>query len=131
TQWYVCVDPPIRVRVENFDDCFLTIKIGSELGKDYHLEGGIPKLALPGLTAARKENKIRKTRYHVHNFDLDVFYDRLEGLVLLEYEKKSEEDFPKIPLGFLVGEVTGDPRFRNHNLAKLDSIPKEWKCKIV
>lgn len=131
TQWYICLDPPIRVRVENFDDCYLTIKIGDEPGKDYELEVSIPKLALPMLATARKHNEIRKTRHPVSNLNLDVFLPSLAGLVLMEFEKKLEGDIPKIPLDFSVVEVTGDPRFRNHNLAKLDSVPEDWKCVIV
>ena len=131
TQWYICFDPPIRVREEGFHDCYLTIKIVDESGKDFHLEGNIPKLALTGLAAIRKGNKIRKIRYHISILDLDVFSAELEGLVLMEFEKKSGDGIPKIPLNFSVEEVTGDPRFRNHNLANLDSIPEEWKCKII
>ncbi len=129
TQWYICFDPPVRVRTEDFHSCYLTIKIGEE--PDYELEGWIPENALSVLATARKGNKIRKTRYHISNFDLDVFLAGLGGLVLMEFEKKSEGDVPKIPLDILVEEVTGDSRFRNHNLAKLDSIPKEWRCEIV
>ena len=131
TQWYICLDPPTRVRVENFEDCYLTIKIEKEAGKDSELEGGIPKNALPALAAVRKGNKIRKTRYFIGNLELDVFLAQLDGLVLLEFERKSREDILVMPLGFIVEEVTGDERFRSHNFAKLDSIPEKWKCKIV
>ena len=131
TQWYICFDPPIRVRTEGFHDCYLTIKIADESGKDFHLEGNIPKFALPGLATILKGNTIRKIRYHISNLDLDIFYAELTGLVIIEFEKKSGNDIPKIPLNFSVEEVTGDPRFRNHNLTKLNSIPKEWECKII
>lgn len=131
TQWYICTDPPVRFRVENFKDCYLTIKIKKDVGENYELEGPIPKRAVSVLALARKHNKIYKTRYPIGILELDVFLSKLNGLVLLEFERKSKEDIFKIPLGFVVREVTGDERFENHNLAKLESIPNEWRCEIV
>lgn len=133
-QWYICLDPPIRVRAVKIDDninYYLTIKIEKEPGKDYELEVVISKSNISILAGARKYNAIAKTRYHIGNFDLDVFYNQLGGLVLIEFEKKSENDVPKISLDFSVVEVTGDERFRSHNLIKLDSVPEEWKREIV
>lgn len=131
TQWYICFKPPVRVRVENFDDCYLTIKTRKKRGEDYELEGEIPKFASENLAAFRKGNKVRKTRYALGVLELDVFCGQLAGLVLLEFEKKTGRESFEIPSDLKVVEVTGDKRFRNHNLAKLDCIPDEWRCEIV
>ena len=133
TQWYICLDPPVRVRIEDFDDCSLTVKIDKDpdLGERYELEDDIPKDAILALAKAKKGDKIRKTRYQIGNLELNVFCGILGGLVLLEFEIKSEEDVFLMPFGFLAEEVTGDERFEGHNLAQLDCIPDDWKCEII
>lgn len=131
TQWYIWFYPPVRIRVENFDNCFLTIKIGKKTGEDYELETGIPKFISKILAKFRRHNKVRKTRYSVGNLELDVFVAQLKDLVLIDFEKKTGKEVLEIPSDLEVEEVTGDSRFRNHNLAKMDEIPEEWKCKII
>lgn len=131
TQWYICMRPPVRVRVEDFEDCSLTIKIRKALDENYELQDAIPKEAIVIFETARKHNKIRKTRYFIGLLELNVFYDQLEGLVLLEFERKSDKDVLAIPLDILVEEVTGDERFDNHNLAMLDNILEDWRCRIA
>lgn len=131
TQWYVGIDPPVRVRVENFDDCYLTIKIKKRPGVNREYEQEIhPKFA-DSLARFRKFNKIRKTRRYIGNLELDVFYVQLYGLVILEFEKKTGQEVLEIPSDILAEEVTGDERFDNHNLAKLDAMPEKWKCEIA
>src|SRR3989344_7383728 len=74
TQWYISVDPPVRVRVENFDDCYLTIKIKTKPGVNREYEQGIhPKFA-KSLARFRKFNKITKLRSYIGNLELDVFF---------------------------------------------------------
>lgn len=131
TQWYISIDPPIRVRVENFDTYYLTIKIKQKPGVNREYEQEIHRTFANTLLRVRKFNKIRKTRHLIGILELDVFLAQLGGLVLLEFEKKSKDDAFEMPTGIMTEEVTGDPRFENHNLAKLDAIPEEWRCKIV
>jgi adenylate cyclase len=71
------------------------------------------KICLPG--------KIIKTRYLIpagkHKFEVDVFHDKNEGLVIAEIELESENQEFEIP-EFIGEEVTGNPAYYNSNLAK-------------
>lgn len=131
TQGYLCIDPPIRVRVENFQDCFLTIKIEQAPGINLEFEKAISIRDANLLMGAHKYHKVRKTRYKINGLEIDVFLGELAGLVLAEFEQKfSGEEF-EIPPNLFMEEVTGDARFSNHNLCQLDKIPEEWRCQIV
>ncbi|HLO17060.1 MAG TPA: hypothetical protein VK206_19660, partial [Anaerolineales bacterium] len=65
---------------------------------------------------------IRKRRYPYsaqnHNFSIDVFEGRHQGLILaeMEFEKKSELEEVVLPL-FALKDVTDDPFFTGGNLA--------------
>lgn len=131
TQWYIGINPPVRVKLENFHNCYLTIEIKKEPGVNYKLEDDIPASALSALAGARRFHIIRKTRYNVKNLELDVFHAELEGLALLGFKRKYKGEIFEIPIEFLVEEVTADERFDNHNLAMLDRIPEEWGCEIT
>jgi CYTH domain-containing protein len=71
------------------------------------------KICLPG--------KIVKTRYlipaGIHTFEVDVFHDKNEGLVIAEIELTSENEQYDTP-DWLGVEVTGNPAYYNANLAK-------------
>lgn len=64
---------------------------------------------------------IGKTRYHVHHegklWEIDVFHDDNEGLIVAEVELTSETESIKIP-HWVTNEVTGDPKYYNSNLIK-------------
>ena len=67
-------------------------------------------------------NVLRKRRYPYsgqdHDFSIDVFEGRHQGLILaeMEVEKTTELDNPVLPL-FAFKDVTGDPFFSGGNLA--------------
>ena len=67
-------------------------------------------------------NVLRKMRYPYsaqdHDFSIDVFEGRHQGLILaeMEVEKTTELDNPVLPL-FAFKDVTGDPFFSGGNLA--------------
>jgi adenylate cyclase len=123
-QKYLVVDSSKTIRLRISDDkAFLTIKSGpGESGiSRSEWEFAIPvddahdmmKICLPG--------KIEKTRYIVpagkHTFEVDVFHDKNEGLIIAEIELGSEsEEFEKPD--WLGKEVTGDPAYYNANLLK-------------
>jgi CYTH domain-containing protein len=70
-------------------------------------------LSLPG--------RIVKTRFLVpsgkHIFEVDLFHEKNDGLIIAELELSDEnENFEKPD--WLGEEVTGDPRYYNSNLAK-------------
>ena len=123
-QRYLSVDPDksIRIRVAG-DKAYLTIK-GRPKGNSFSRSeweipllpddaNGIMELCLPG--------KIVKTRYLVphgkHTWEVDVFHDKNEGLVIAELELDSEDEEFEKP-GWLGEEVTGRPEFYNSNLIK-------------
>ena len=127
-QWYVWFKPVVRVRVENFEDSFLTIKIKLRPGVNLELEGRIPFFLRKFLLRFQKHRKVRKIRYEIGRLEIDVFLGELDGLVLIEFEQKFSGEHFEIPAGFIIKEVTGDVRFSNHNLCKLDKMPEEWRC---
>lgn len=131
TQGYLAVNPPIRIRVVDFEDCCLTIKIKEKPGINLETEWEIPLALAKHLIVFHKFHKIRKIRYKIGRLEVDVFLGELEGLVLIEFEQKYQGEPLEIPPEFIVEEVTGDERFENHNLCQLDTIPDEWRCQDV
>ncbi len=131
TQGYLSVNPPVRVRIENFDDGFLTKKIKIAPGLNIEDEDEIGLFNAKQLMRFHKYHKVRKTRYKVGRLEIDVFLGRLNGLVLIEFEKEYSDEKCEIPVDFLVEEVTGDERFENNNLCQLDKLPEEWRCQDV
>jgi adenylate cyclase len=118
----VDMDKTIRLRIAD-KKAFLTIKGRPERNSisRNEWEMAIPlqdareimKLCLPG--------KIEKTRYIVpagkHLYDVDVFHDKNEGLIIAEIELGSEsEEFEKPE--WLGKEVTGLAEYYNANLLK-------------
>jgi adenylate cyclase len=123
-QRYLSIDPykTIRLRISDGKG-LLTIKGKPEKGSISRGEWEIPvslsdaeeimSLCLPG--------KIEKTRYiipsGVHKFEVDVFHDRNDGLVIAEIELSSEDEVFEKP-GWLGEEVTGRPEYYNANLIR-------------
>jgi len=65
--------------------------------------------------------RIVKTRYLVpsgiHTFEIDVFHEKNEGLIVAEIELGSEDEYFDKP-DWLGEEVTGNPAYFNSNLTK-------------
>jgi adenylate cyclase len=123
-QAYLSIDPDktIRIRISG-DKAFLTIKNRPVPGffARSEWEYQIPvtdasemmKICIPG--------KVVKTRYLIpagsHMFEVDVFHDKNEGLVIAEIELTSEDEYFDVP-EWLGEEVTGNPRYSNSYLIK-------------
>jgi len=123
-QTYLSTDPQriVRLRIAG-NDAFLTIKTMIreepisrkewEMPLNIEFAREIMEVCLPG--------KIVKTRYHVpsgnHNFEVDVFHDKNEGLIIAEIELSHPDEHFTIP-DWLGREVTGDPGYYNSNLIK-------------
>lgn len=124
TQTYLSIDPDKTIRVRTAGrKAFLTIKSKPhgisitrgeweiQIPKADAME--IMKICLPGM--------IEKTRYMVpaekHMFEVDVFHDKNEGLVIAEIELGSESERFEKP-DWLGEEVTGKPEYYNANLIK-------------
>ena len=123
-QRYLSVDPDktIRLRISD-NNAFLTIK-GRSAGKSISRSEWEFPLALKDATEIMKlciPGEIVKTRYLVpyegHNFEVDVFHERNDGLVIAELELSSEDEVFKIP-EWLGEEVTGRPEYYNANMIK-------------
>lgn len=126
-QGYLCKDPnkTIRVRIQDMR-AFLTIKSATlrkglakfEWEKEIDIEDARELLCicLPGV--------ISKTRYIIpappyqgqeRKWEVDVFHDRLNGLVLAEIEIGDELEPISHP-DWLGEEVTGQPQYYNANM---------------
>ncbi len=131
TQGYLHASPTESVRVRvvkdlNYQDTFadLTVKktISSTTREEHEFEIPVDQAtqALNGV-----EHVIFKTRYCVIRdhvlFEIDVFHDSLDGLVIMEMEFAEGEDVNAPVDNFpdwveVIREVTDDPRFLNCNL---------------
>ncbi len=123
-QAYLSIDPDKTIRLRIADNkAFLTIK--SRISKtsiarnEWEFPVPLPdanemlQLCVPG--------KIVKTRYLIpsgkHTFEVDVFHDKNEGLIIAEIELSSEDEQFEKP-DWLGDEVTGKPEYYNANLIK-------------
>ncbi len=127
TQAYLCKEPGKTIRLRIRDTrAFLTIKSAQlreglakfEWEKEIDLADAREMLAicLPG--------EIHKTRYIIpappyegepRCWEVDVFHDRLNGLVLAEIELGDEHE-PFTRPSWLGEEVTGQPQYYNANM---------------
>jgi adenylate cyclase len=124
TQTYLSIDPDKTIRLRITDEkAYLTIKsriAGDSISRN-EWEFEIPvsdaedmiKVCLPG--------KIVKDRYLIpsgsHTFEVDVFHDKNEGLIIAEIELSSDDEQFERP-EWLGEEVTGKPEYYNSNLIK-------------
>ena len=123
-QGYISTVPErtVRVRIKG-DKGFLTIKgISSESGMSrYEWEKSIDYVEARQLLLLCEPGIINKTRYEISRgkyiFEVDVFHDENDGLLIAEIELKSENDTFPIP-SWLGPEVTDDPRFYNAYISK-------------
>jgi adenylate cyclase len=115
-------DKTIRLRIAD-DKAFLTVKSrpqkNSITRNEWEVQISVAdaeqmmRICLPG--------RIFKTRYLVpsgkHTFEIDVFHEKNEGLIIAEIEL-SHDDEPFNKPDWLGEEVTGDPQYYNANLIK-------------
>jgi adenylate cyclase len=124
TQSYLSRDPDKTVRLRIADGKgFMTIKSRRNRESISRNEWEFPI----SLTDAREimsiclPGKIIKTRYLIpagmHTFEVDVFHDKNEGLIIAEIELSSEDESFEKPV-WLGEEVTGMAGYYNSNLIK-------------
>jgi adenylate cyclase len=124
TQSYLSKDPSKTIRLRIADDiAFLTIKTPltwTSVARN-EWEFPIPVQDATELAAICLPGKVIKTRYIIpsgrHTFEVDVFHDKNEGLVIAEIELESENEQFDVP-EWLGAEVTGNPAYYSSNLAK-------------
>jgi adenylate cyclase len=124
TQAYLSIDPDKTIRIRIADDkAYITIK-GRPSGKSIsRSEWEFPISltdAMEMLTLCIK-GRIVKTRHIIpagnHFFEVDVFHEKNDGLVIAEIELSSDDEKFEIP-EWLGEEVTGNPDYYNANLIK-------------
>ena len=135
-QGYLCLsDPVIRIRKSN-QDYLLTYKSRIGMAEDNEdvaltcdeVELVLTKTSYEELRQKTDHNIIRKSRYKIPIdkglvAELDVFHEKLEGLIFVEVEFPNEEEAKKfIPPPCFGEDVTFDKRYKNNYLTKIDHI---------
>lgn len=123
-QSYLTIDPEKTIRLRIADDkAYLTVKSKPGLNtitrNEWEVE--IPVTDAREMTNICLPGRIVKTRYLVpsgkHIFEVDVFHDKNEGLVVAEIELHYDDEQFEKP-DWLGEEVTGLPQYYNANLIK-------------
>lgn len=118
----------VRVRIKG-NKGFLTIKgISNESGLSrFEWEKEIPVDEAKNLLLLCEKGVIDKTRYEVksgnHVYEVDVFHDENEGLIIAEIELDSETETFEKP-NWIGNEVTSDKRYYNSYLS--NTPYKKW-----
>lgn len=123
-QSYLSIDPDKTIRLRIADEkAFLTVKSrprkNSITRNEWEVQ--IPFRDAEEMMLICLPGKVIKTRYLVpsgkHTFEIDVFHDKNEGLIIAELELASDEEQFERP-DWLGEEVTGISRYYNANLIK-------------
>jgi len=123
-QAYINSNPErtVRVRIKN-DKAYLTIKgIGNLSGTTrLEWEKEILLSEAEALLSICEEGIIDKIRYEIpfgnYTYEVDVFANKNQGLIVAEIELKTENDVFEKP-SWLGKEVTGDNKYYNAYLSK-------------
>lgn len=124
-QGYISDEKQATVRVRTkADKGFLTIK-GPTVGIEREeFEYEIPFDDALNLLNNFCPTSIHKDRYCInygmHQWEIDVFHGKLEGLILAEIELQSADEAVEMPR-WIDREVSDDTRYYNSNLIRLDS----------
>jgi len=123
-QSYLSIDPDKTIRLRIADEkAFLTIK-GRPLKNTItrnEWEVQVPVTDAQEMMPLCLPGRIVKTRYLIpsgrHVFEVDIFHEKNEGLIIAEIELISEDEQFVKP-DWLGEEVTGNPNYYNANLIK-------------
>lgn len=112
-------DKSVRIRTRA-DQAFLTIKMGKGVARN-EFEYVIPVTDAEEMIEKASLVCLEKDRYVIHckghEWEIDVFKGKYEGLVLAEIELTNESDEIDLP-SWIGQEVTHDPAYLNVNLFK-------------
>lgn len=128
-QGYISTEPSKTIRVRLTEsNAFLTIKGSSQGFSRMEFEYVIPQEDAKQLLENFCSNIISKTRYkivyHNHLWEVDVFLEDNEGLIVAEIELTSENEHFELP-PWVGDEVTIDERYYNSYLSQ--NPFKNWK----
>jgi CYTH domain-containing protein len=127
-QFYLAIssERSVRLRISDGRSARLTLKFGSDLVARDEFEYPVPLEDAREMMPFALGRVIRKTRHHVRHggylYEVDVFADALEGLVIAELETPDAVPDALLP-PWLGREVSGDMRFSNASLA-LNGYPE-------
>jgi adenylate cyclase len=121
-QGYLTSDPDktVRIRISGYDG-FITIKSKTKGISRSEYEYKIPVKDAEEMLNSLCSEVISKTRYFVHinnhTWEVDVFAEKNEGLIVAEIELESEDETFLKP-EWAGEEVSSDFRYSNSNLAR-------------
>jgi adenylate cyclase len=123
-QSYLTIDPEKTIRLRIADEkAYLTVKsrprMNSITRNEWEVE--IAVAAAQEMMSICLPGRVVKSRYLVpsgkHTFEIDVFHEKNEGLIIAEIELNSDDESFDKP-DWLGDEVTGLPQYYNANLIK-------------
>jgi adenylate cyclase len=128
-QGYISTEPSKTMRVRLTEShAFLTIKGSSQGFSRMEFEYSIPQEDAKQLLESFCSNIISKKRYKMlynnHLWEIDVFLEDNEGLIVAEIELTSENEHFELP-PWASDEVTTDERYYNSYLSQ--NPFKNWK----
>jgi adenylate cyclase len=123
-QAYLSIDPQKTIRIRIADNkAFLTVKSRPKKNtitrNEWEVE--VPVTDAQEMMDICLPGRVVKSRFLVpsgqHTFEIDVFHEKNEGLVIAEIELNSDDESFDKP-DWLGDEVTGMPQYYNANLIK-------------
>ena len=110
----------VRIRIKG-DEFFLTAKSGGGL-KRVEAEIKLAKEQFDKLWLFTEGSRINKKRYSIkygnYVIELDLYEEKLKGLIVAEVEFENEDDASSFnPPAWFGRDVTEDYRYKNRNLA--------------
>lgn len=128
-QFYLAItaDRSVRVRISDMVRAKVTLKFGAGLRERDEFEYDVPLHDALSMLEFAVGSVIEKTRHHVrHNgylFEVDVFAEALDGLIVAELETPETVAADLLP-AWIGREVTGDQRYSNAVLALSEITPR-------
>jgi adenylate cyclase len=121
-QGYLSDEIACTVRVRETDtEGFITIKGKSEGLVRTEFEYPIPKSDAKQMLDTLAKTQLAKTRHRIlfgnHTWEVDVFHDANEGLILAEIELESSDEEFNLP-AWVEQEVSENPKYYNSVLAR-------------
>jgi CYTH domain-containing protein len=128
-QGYISTNENKTVRVRLTEgEAYLTIKAKSTGATRSEFEYKIPVEDAEQLLNTLAESELSKTRYEIYYKDklweVDVFHEANDGLIVAEIELDSEDEKFELP-DWVLQEVTDDAKYYNSNLTLRPF--KTWK----
>jgi adenylate cyclase len=127
-QFYLAIsaERSIRIRIRDGRSARLTLKFGAVSGERDEFEYSVPLADAREMMQFAVGSVIRKVRHHVRHrgylYEVDVYNDVLEGLVVAELETR-DRVAPEMLPPWLGREITGEIRYSNASLA-LNGYPE-------